>query len=394
MEPYSEYTIIDGIIYDLREFNHPTGPNFMICQGTDATYYYKSMHFHHDGYAAKVLKKFKVGELPTSYIEMRDEFALSLISLVGDTYANNIWWARTFIILASYYTLLFLSYNRSSTLMTILTFIGYGFSKLFIGLCIAHDANHGSVSKNKIISRVMTYSLSLLGHPKLVWEKFHNLEHHIFTNDYAQDSDTNSLEPLLVLHSPNKKNSTWFKKLLLLFIIPLYTFTKLYTCYFMNAITIDNSYIRNEKRIIRTIHSIIILYELIIPLTIFGHTHLYYYYLQQAVWSISIFLIFSVSHNFENVLEINSDNGKNIKQNWYKTQIETSSSYGGYISGLLTGGLNYQTEHHIFPKVNSIHYPHLHGRVREICAKYNVKYTYFPTIIDNIRSTLKYLNTN
>jgi len=34
-------------------------------------------------------------------------------------------------------------------------------------------------------------------------------------------------------------------------------------------------------------------------------------------------------------------------------QVETSSTYGGKIAGYLTGGLNFQIEHHLFPRMSS-----------------------------------------
>ncbi len=38
------------------------------------------------------------------------------------------------------------------------------------------------------------------------------------------------------------------------------------------------------------------------------------------------------------------------------TQVETSSTYGGKIAGYLTGGLNFQIEHHLFPRMSSAWY--------------------------------------
>lgn len=76
---------------------------------------------------------------------------------------------------------------------------------------------------------------------------------------------------------------------------------------------------------------------------------------------------------------------------WYKAQAETSCTYGGRIGMLLTGGLNLQIEHHLFPRLSSWHYPVVQDAVRECCARHGVKYAYFPNLWDNMRSMFAYV---
>ena len=56
----------------------------------------------------------------------------------------------------------------------------------------------------------------------------------------------------------------------------------------------------------------------------------------------------------------------------FKSQVETSCTYGGAISGYFTGGLNFQVEHHLFPRMSSAWYPYIAPTVRRVCAKHNV----------------------
>lgn len=110
--------------------------------------------------------------------------------------------------------------------------------------------------------------------------------------------------------------------------------------------------------------------------------------------SLGLGLLFSLSHNFENA---DRDPTKHYRETgeqvcWYKSQVETSSTYGGFIAGALTGGLNFQVEHHLFPRMSSAWYPYIAPKVREICAKHNVKYAYYPWVIQNLISTVKYMH--
>ena len=55
------------------------------------------------------------------------------------------------------------------------------------------------------------------------------------------------------------------------------------------------------------------------------------------------------------------------------------------------GGLNYQIEHHLFPKTCSAHYPAISSIVKETAAKYGVPYHDQPTLMYAVRSHVKML---
>lgn len=76
-----------------------------------------------------------------------------------------------------------------------------------------------------------------------------------------------------------------------------------------------------------------------------------------------------MSHHFENVKL------DNWSEDWYINQIETGCTYGGRIAGFLTGGLNYQIEHHCFPRMCHVHYPLIHETVKRVCKERGVNYT-------------------
>ena len=55
------------------------------------------------------------------------------------------------------------------------------------------------------------------------------------------------------------------------------------------------------------------------------------------------------------------------------------------------GGLNFQVEHHLFPKVCSIHYPAISSIVERVARDHGVPYHAHETFIDAIKSHLKML---
>jgi fatty acid desaturase len=96
---------------------------------------------------------------------------------------------------------------------------------------------------------------------------------------------------------------------------------------------------------------------------------------------------FIISHNFEGVL----NSSANASADWAISQIESSSSVGGRTLGFFHGGLNYQIEHHLFPRISHAHYYKIKPIVQEWCKKNDIKYTYYDTLWSNIYSCYKYL---
>ena len=57
------------------------------------------------------------------------------------------------------------------------------------------------------------------------------------------------------------------------------------------------------------------------------------------------------------------------------------------------GGLNYQIEHHLFPRISHIHYPAISKIVKETCEKFELNYIYFPTTRSAIASHVRFMHT-
>jgi linoleoyl-CoA desaturase len=57
------------------------------------------------------------------------------------------------------------------------------------------------------------------------------------------------------------------------------------------------------------------------------------------------------------------------------------------------GGLNYQIEHHLFPKISHIHYPRLAPIVERVCTEFRVRYTAYDGFFPAISSHWRWLRT-
>ena len=57
------------------------------------------------------------------------------------------------------------------------------------GLNVQHDANHGAVSRNHRVNRLLGLTQSWIGGSSVSWIHQHVVQHHVHTNDLHLDPD-------------------------------------------------------------------------------------------------------------------------------------------------------------------------------------------------------------
>jgi linoleoyl-CoA desaturase len=57
----------------------------------------------------------------------------------------------------------------------------------------------------------------------------------------------------------------------------------------------------------------------------------------------------------------------------------------------LLGGLNFEVEHHLFPRVCHVHYPALSRVVEAVCQEYGVRYSAHPSLLAGLRAHHRWL---
>ena len=82
-----------------------------------------------------------------------------------------------------------------------------------------------------------------------------------------------------------------------------------------------------------------------------------------------------------------------MEHTWLIHQMMTTSNFAprNLLLSWYVGGLNYQIEHHLFPKVCSVHYPAVSRVVRQAVAAQGVPYHEQPTLLRAIRSHYRML---
>ena len=83
-----------------------------------------------------------------------------------------------------------------------------------------------------------------------------------------------------------------------------------------------------------------------------------------------------------------------IEQEWAETQIKTTLDYGhgDPMAAYLSGALNYQTIHHLFPTVSQYHYPKITPIVMKIAEKHGYEFNVYNSFYQAISAHFRHLH--
>jgi linoleoyl-CoA desaturase len=274
-----------------------------------------------------------------------------------------------------------------------LVFAGIGFS-------VMHDANHGSYSTNSTLNDFIGLSANGLGASAYFWKQKHNIIHHTYTNVDGIDDDI-AKSPIIRQCESQK----WVPahKIQHLYLTPIYALSTIFWIfnmdfkkYFSRKIYTTDAWALSTKNHIifwaTKIYYVTVF--MILPMATFGFwAWIAGYLLVNAALGITLSFVFQLAHVVENTEfeTIALDETKHIETAWAQHQILTTANFAmdNKILSWYVGGLNYQIEHHLFPKVSHIHYPAISKFVQAKCKEYNLPYnnnaTFFGAIASHFR---------
>jgi fatty acid desaturase len=114
---------------------------------------------------------------------------------------------------------------------------------------------------------------------------------------------------------------------------------------------------------------------IVTPLYLYGWEGLWKYILPiELIGGEFLASTFVVSHNTEEI-------HYNFEGDWAEMQIRSSANWSPHstIWWLVSGGLNFQIEHHLFPGICHVHYPAISEIVKNTCKEFNIPYNSHPT---------------
>jgi len=267
----------------------------------------------------------------------------------------------------------------------------FGMNLALIGFNIMHEGGHQSFSKHAWINKAGIYVLNAMGGNSYYWKIKHNISHHTYTNVEGFDSDIN-LGFFMRLHKGQKHYILHrFQHIYWVVLYGLEYANWVLWDDFMRYFSGNISSTHTHQKLSLKEHLIFWLTKLfygaiyiMLPILMVGLLKaLIGFAIVCFVCGMFITVVFQIAHIVENTQfpAVNESTNK-IEEQWAIHQVNTTSNFatGNRFISWLMGGLNFQVEHHLFPKISHIHYPMINRLVKETCLEFNIAYHEYPTM--------------
>ncbi len=277
-----------------------------------------------------------------------------------------------------------------------------GFLQALVGFNIMHDACHDAFSTKKNINFFFGLSMNALGSDAFMWRQKHNVVHHTYTNVEGVDDDIAKSPLLRMCPQQPRYGAHRFQHLYLSFLYGISTLfwvlLKDWQSYFSSKkFNVEVPEMGAKDHLIFWVTKIMYFgIYLVAPSFVwgFGWTFLGFT-IMHVVLGATLSFVFQLAHVVENVeFELAHDTEVTMIENeWAVHQINTTSDFAvnNKVVSWFLGGLNYQVEHHLFPRISHIHYPAIQKIVAKTCEEFGVQYRYYPTTTQALSSHFRHM---
>ncbi|XP_002988231.2 acyl-lipid (8-3)-desaturase [Selaginella moellendorffii] len=416
------WLVIAGKVYDVTSWvpSHPGGSMIYLQAGRDSTHLFDS---YHPLYVRKLLSRYYIGDFQDEnydniqYMQpFEEKFYTTLKERVEsffdkfklDARVHPHMFLKSALIFVGltfcYYTTF---YRQQHFLFSLFSAAGMGFFIAEIGLSIMHDANHGAYSRYPLLGYIMGASLDIVGASSFMWKYQHVVGHHSFTNVHNYDPDIRVKDPD-IRRVTSKQPWHDYHMYQHVYLAILYGLLALKSIFLDDFVAYFNGRIGPVKvpkmtpvefHIFWWGKAVYATYMLVLPLLFSYHNFLSLlvcYLVSQLVTGWMLALLFQVAHVVEEAefFDVDCTNGvPTLSSGWAALQVRTTANFS--VNSLfwthVSGGLNHQIEHHLFPAICHLHYPRIQPIVESTCKEFGIPYHRFPDVWTALKAHFAYL---
>lgn len=339
------------------------------------------------------------------------EFFQTLRSSVDAYFVENkikesgnatLYWKAAIIItlyIATYATILALPIPGWSALL-LCAFLG--FLQALVGFNIMHDACHDSFSTKKNINFFFGLSMNALGSDAFMWRQKHNVVHHTYTNVEGVDDDIAKSPLLRMCPQQPRYGAHRFQHIYLSFLYGISTLfwvlLKDWQSYFSSReFNVEVQKMGFKDHLIFWVTKLMYFgIYLVAPSFVWGIGWTFLgFTIMHIVLGATMSFVFQLAHVVENVEFEHAHESEvtMIENEWAVHQINTTSDFAvnNKVISWFLGGLNYQVEHHLFPRISHVHYPAIQKIVAKTCEEFGVQYRYYPKATQALASHFRHM---
>ena len=374
--------IIDGVEYNAKDFfgsgKHPGGSALpKAFEGSDAS---AAFHSTHPAYVKRLLLNHKtitrVRKVdPKHDFGFNSEFYRVLRSRVNAIPRAPGW--KYALDMLSKLVMMSWTWYRGQFMGEWLWCAVGGVISISWQLNVGHMGNHGGIPGFAPWATVLnSITDSAGGMQCIAWREQHIVKHHFQTNKNGNDPDIENV-PFFRFH-PDQPWRWWHRYQHVYSHVLMSIFPALKMDFKHAWVSLTGASAKPMERfrwaVAKSFGTLVYLY---IPY--------YYHGIWFAVMSYWLRMI-SASVVYTHLITPNHINERNMQptdeKDWFRYQTKTSLTYapGCWLTNYITGGLNHQIEHHLFPRIGIFDLPAIQPTVQRTIEEYGLEYISSPTI--------------
>ena len=259
-----------------------------------------------------------------------------------------------------------------------------GWSAAGIGFNIQHDGGHQAYSNYPWVNKLMAMTLELMGGSSYLWRWKHVVFHHTYVNITGHDTDIDlGILGRLTPHQKRLAYHRWQH----FYLWPLYGLLAIKWQLVDDFQKLISGRISNQRfprpkgwELVIFVAGKAIFFTVAFGIPLLLHSLgavLVYYVVAALVVGTVLSVVFQAAHCVEEAeFPLPREETGRIEHAWAVHQAETTVDFArrSRVVAWLLGGLNFQIEHHLFPRISHVHYPALSRLVEETCRDFGIKY--------------------
>ncbi|MCA9720186.1 MAG: fatty acid desaturase, partial [Myxococcales bacterium] len=396
------WTAIDGEVYDITEFaaRHPGGGIIRLAAGREADLLLESYHSS-DGLrrAHRLLRRVpRVGALrPEDRAPRGDPAFFETVRARVEAHLRDRGLSRHHGARARALELLALTLALALC-WCLRALTGSYLAAIACGLLIArlgflqHSGNHAAAGATRAANRRAGLLMDALGGSSRVWSVEHQLAHHLHPNVLRRDNDCEIASPLLRLH-PGLPRRFWHRgQHVTTFALMSVGLLKWLVSDLVDHLRgrVGNAPFHASARdwaLVLACKSTWLIIHVLVPAALLGWP---------AALATTVVMMASAAYYLESIFIVNHIQPGLVppaRAHWAVVQVRATANWssGSRLANALSGGLNHQIEHHLFPGLAIALYPEISPIVRRTCEEFGLPYNDFPGFFAAWRSTFAYL---
>lgn len=279
--------------------------------------------------------------------------------------------------------------------------LALGLSMAAIGFNVQHDGGHRACSDRPWINTLMAMSLDLVGGSSYVWHWKHGVLHHTYVNIVGHDDDIDL--GFLARLTPHRRR------------LRIHRFQHWYMWALYGMVAIKWQLFDDFHNVLRGrigaarlprprggelatfLIGKVVFFSLSFAVPLLLHrlwVVLLFYGVAACVAGVVLGVVFQLAHCVEQAdFPLPHGEPARIDTAWAVHQVQTTVDFArsSRLAVWLLGGLNFQIEHHLFPRICHVNYPALSRLVEETCREFGVRYAVHRTFWAGLRSHYRWL---